>query len=125
MAMQMAVGKERLNYFSAFIGLLYVVLPIAAVKHHTPQAVLPLVPLSILWCFQYDMYYGSLMIRAQREASRTIKDEPERFFLPPGTGIVEQAKYNEIIGVAEDYKPSVTEKDSLISYIQKSLHGGN
>ena len=44
--------------------------------------------------------------------------------MPSNSGIVDQAKYNEIIGVAEDYKPKVTEKDSLISYIQKSLHGG-
>ncbi len=32
MAMQTAMARERLKYFSAFAGLLYVVLPIVAFK---------------------------------------------------------------------------------------------
>eukprot|EP00353_Schmidingerella_taraikaensis_P013379 CAMPEP_0185584376 /NCGR_PEP_ID=MMETSP0434-20130131/31855_1 /TAXON_ID=626734 ORGANISM="Favella taraikaensis, Strain Fe Narragansett Bay" /NCGR_SAMPLE_ID=MMETSP0434 /ASSEMBLY_ACC=CAM_ASM_000379 /LENGTH=39 /DNA_ID= /DNA_START= /DNA_END= /DNA_ORIENTATION= len=39
-----------------------------------------------------------MMLRAQKSAAKTIREEPERFFLPEGTGIVEQAKYNEIVG---------------------------
>ena len=123
MAMQTAIGKERFKYYSYFVGLLYTICPLIAFKLHTPQAVIPLVPLSILWCYQYDMYYGNMMIRAQRGAARTIKEEPERFFLPSNSGICNQATYNGIIGVPEDYKPKVTEKDSLLSYLQKSLHG--
>ena len=46
------------------MGTLYVVLPLAAFKEHNPKAIIPLVPLSILWCFQYDMLYGNMMIRA-------------------------------------------------------------
>ena len=64
MAMQQAIGKERFKYLSYFIATLYVALPIAAFKEHNPKAIIPLVPLSIIWCFQYDMLYGNMMIRA-------------------------------------------------------------
>ena len=125
MAMQTAIGKERFNYISAFIGLAFVVLPIAAHKKHAPQMVAPLVPLSILWCFQYDMYYGNMMRRAQREAARTIKEEPERFFLPPGTGIVDQPRYNEIIGKPVDYKPKLNQTDNVFTSLHKNMMGGH
>ena len=42
----------------------------------------PIVPLGVLWAFQYDLYYGNMQIRVQEEAARMIKEEPERFFLP-------------------------------------------
>ena len=71
------------------MATLYVALPIAAFKGHNPKAIVPLVPLSILWCFQYDMFYGNMMIRAQRTAAKTIQQEPERFFLPSNSGIVD------------------------------------
>ena len=53
------------------------------------------------------MYYGNLMMRAQKEATRMIKEEPERFFLPQGTGIVTQGNYNEIVGIPRNYKPAL------------------
>ena len=65
-----------------------------------------------------------MMIRAQRSASKSMKEEPERYFLPPNSGIVEQQKYNTIIGLPEDYKPKVTENDSLISNLAKHFTGG-
>ena len=88
-AMQQAVGKERFKYYSAFVGLAYFFVPIAVLKTHKPAMLVPLAPLTIGWLFQYDMFYGNLMLRAQREAARSIREEPERYFLPPGTGIVE------------------------------------
>ena len=53
------------------------------------------------------MLYGTMMVRAQREAERLIKHEPERFFLPPNSGIISQKEYNKLIGAPEDYKPKI------------------
>ena len=125
MAMQTAIGRERFKYITAFCGLVATVLPIAAFKTHNPALVGPLVPISILWAFQYDMLYGNLMLRAQVEASRTIKDEPERFFLPTGTGIVEQAKYNRIIGKDEGYKPKLNQEDNVFTALQNNVMNGH
>ena len=124
MAMQTALAKERFKYFNGFMGTLMVLLPIGAYKTHNPKMIAPLVPLTLVWCYQYDMLYGNMMIRAQRNAAKTIKEEPERFFLPNNSGIVDQASYNKIIGVPEDYKPKVTEKDSIFTYMSKAAHGG-
>ena len=123
MAMQLAVGKERFKYFSYFTGLAFAVLPVVAFKHHAPKMIVPLVPLSIIWCWQYDTFYGNLMIRAQREAARTINEEPERYFLPKNTGILDQAKYNGIIGIAADYKPTVSSEGNVFTSLHKNLFG--
>ena len=47
------------------------------------------------------------MIRAQRSAAKSIKEEPERFFMPEGNGIVDPAKYKQIVGLPKDYKPKL------------------
>ena len=125
MAMQQAVGRERFKYVTAFCGLLATILPVAAFKTHNPALVFPLVPLSIFWAFQYDMLYGNLMLRAQVEAARTIKEEPERYFLPTGTGIVDQGKYNKIIGQDENYKPILNQTDSVFTTLHKNAMGSH
>ena len=103
MAGQFAMGKERFWYLSVFVGTLGLILPIAALKKHNPLLLAPLFPLSLLWSFQYDMFYGNMQLRAQKEAARLIKEEPERFFLPKGSLICEQSDYNEIVGLPTDY----------------------
>ena len=51
MAMQRAMAIERFHYYSCFVGLAAIFLPIGAVKSHKPQMVAPLVPMSIGWLF--------------------------------------------------------------------------
>lgn len=36
-----------------------------------------------------------------------IKEEPERFFLPENSGIIEQREYNKLMNLPEDYKPKI------------------
>ena len=78
-----------MSYLTAFLGIYVCILPFAMHKTHNPALVGPLVPFSILWAFNYDLYYGNMQIRVQKEASRLIREEPERFFLPEGTGIID------------------------------------
>ena len=86
--MMMAMGKQSFSYYSIFVGTLWLILPIAAIKKHNPALLGPLFPMSIAWTYQYDMFYGTLQLRAQKEAARLIKEEPERFFLPNGNNML-------------------------------------
>ena len=107
MSMRMAEGKERFFYYSIFVGILWIVCPLAALKTRKIEALTPCIVTGFGWTFQYDMYYGTLFLRAQREAARMLKEEPERFFLPEGTGIIEQKEYNKLMGLNENYKPRI------------------
>ena len=70
------------------------------------------------------MLYGNMMLRARNRAAKTIEEEPERFFLPENAGIVDQAKYNEIIGKPADYKPKLDPDESLWSVLSRTISGG-
>ena len=83
------MGRERMNYLTALIAIFAVIGPIGAHKTKNPALVVPLFPLSLLWCYQYDLYYGNMQIRVQKEAARLIREEPERFFLPSGSKIID------------------------------------
>ena len=89
MATNMALGKERFKYYSLFVGLVWIFAPIAVIKTHNPAPLGGMLVTGFAWTFQYDMFYGNLIVRAQKEAARLIKEEPERFFLPHGSGIIE------------------------------------
>ena len=68
----------------------------------------PLLPITFIVSFQYDRLYGNLQLRVQKEAARMIKEEPERFFMPEGNGIVTREEYHKIVGLPKDYKPKIT-----------------
>ena len=104
LAFQMGMGKERFWYYSVFVGIMYVLLPIGAVKKHNPAMLVGLLPMTLGWTFQYDMLYGDMQLRARKEAARLIKEEPERFFLPENNGILKQDEYNKLLGLPEDYR---------------------
>ena len=101
------MGKERFKYYSFIVGLAYIFLPIGAIVNRKPQTIIPLIPMGTGWCFQYDMFYGNMQIRAQKEAARMIKEEPEKFFLPEGSGILSQSEYNLLMGIPENYQPKI------------------
>ena len=54
------------------------------------------------------MLYGNMNIRVQHEAARLIREEPERFFMPSGNGLVTDNEYKDIVGVPHAYKPTIT-----------------
>ena len=107
MATQMAIKKEQFKYYSFFVGLVWTFCPIIAIKGHMPQMFFPMIVTGFAWTFQYDMLYGNLFLRAQKEAARMIKEEPERFFMPEGNGIIDQKKYYEVLNIPANYKPKL------------------
>ena len=54
------------------------------------------------------MLYGNMQIRVQNEASRLMKEEPERFFMPEGNGMVSKTQYLDIIGRPHGYVSNIT-----------------
>lgn len=99
MAMQIALGRERLWYFQSFLALAAVGLTALAIRKRDVRAVFPLVPMSFAYAFQYDMLYGDMMERAQLCADGLIVDSPLKFALPAHSGIVSAEEYNRILGI--------------------------
>ena len=80
--------KEQFHYYCAFFAFSIVAKPTMAYLIKQPAYCLILVPMSFSFAFQYDLFYGNMQIRAQKEAERLIREEPGRFFLPEGNGIL-------------------------------------
>ena len=97
------MGKERLWYYSIFVGTAWFFIPIGAIKTKNPLMFAGLVPMSFSWAFQYDMFYGNLQLRATKEAARLIKEEPERFYLPGNNGICTVEQYRKIMNIPQSY----------------------
>ncbi|NXI05922.1 PLRKT protein, partial [Pachycephala philippinensis] len=66
-AMQIAWTREFLKYFGTFFGLSAVVLTTGAIKRKNPAVLLPILPLSFVLFYQYDMGYGTLLQRMKAE----------------------------------------------------------
>ncbi|NWW72179.1 PLRKT protein, partial [Climacteris rufus] len=62
-AMHIAWTREFLKYFGTFFGLAAVVLTTGAIKRKNPAVLLPMLPLSFVLSYQYDMGYGTLLQR--------------------------------------------------------------
>uniref|UniRef100_G1KCE1 Plasminogen receptor with a C-terminal lysine n=1 Tax=Anolis carolinensis TaxID=28377 RepID=G1KCE1_ANOCA len=84
MAMQIAWTREFLKYFGAFSGLAAVGLTVGAIKRKKPAFFLPMVPLSFILAYQYDMGYGSLLKRMKSEAESILDTESTTLEMPKG-----------------------------------------
>ncbi|XP_055488360.1 plasminogen receptor (KT) [Leucoraja erinacea] len=83
-AMQIAWSREAIKYFGTFFGLTTVGLTIGAMKKKSPRYLAPLVPLTFILAYQYDLAYGTLMIRMKDEAENIIDSEPTLLGMPKG-----------------------------------------
>ncbi|NWU69575.1 PLRKT protein, partial [Pterocles burchelli] len=62
-AMQIAWTREFLKYFGTFFGLAAIGLTAGAIRKKNLGVLLPVVPLSFILAYQYDMGYGTLLQR--------------------------------------------------------------
>nr|KAF6486561.1 plasminogen receptor with a C-terminal lysine [Rousettus aegyptiacus] len=67
MAMQIAWSREFLKYFGTFFSFAAVSLTAGAIKRKKPAFLVPLVPLSFVFIYQYDLGYGTLLQRMKDE----------------------------------------------------------
>ena len=61
LATQIALGRERFWYFQNFYYVAGTLFIIGAIATKNPKLAFPLVPLSFMYAFQYDMLYGNML----------------------------------------------------------------
>lgn len=101
LAQQFAMGKDRFMYYQVFYYLCCFGLFAKALKEKNPTSLFPLVPLSFVFAYQYDMYYLNKMERVRKEAERLIREEPDLFFPAVNNGIVTEEEYKKIFNIQE------------------------
>ena len=104
MATQVAMGRERFWYYEKFVYTLSFFLVLGAIKNKNPQLLIPLIPLSFAYAFQYDMCYGTMMERAINTADTLVVDQPMKFVLPEHSGIVDRDEYFRIMNIKDGKK---------------------
>jgi hypothetical protein len=77
---------------------------LVAILKKNPMAMFPLVPIGFTYAFQYDMFYGNMLERAQQEADQLLIEHPMKFVLPAHSGIVSTEEYYRIIGIKDGKK---------------------
>ncbi|XP_063279748.1 plasminogen receptor (KT) isoform X2 [Prinia subflava] len=83
-AMQIAWTREFLKYFGTFSGLAAVVLTTGAIKRKNPALLMPILPLSFVFSYHYDMGYGTLLQRIKGEAENILDTQSTLLELPKG-----------------------------------------
>lgn len=84
MAMQIAWSREFLKYFGTFFGIATISLATGALKRKKPAFLVPIVPLSFIFTYQYDLGYGTLLQRMKSEAEDILETEKTKLELPKG-----------------------------------------
>ncbi|KFQ24537.1 Plasminogen receptor (KT), partial [Merops nubicus] len=84
-AMQIAWTREFLKYFGTFFGLAAAGLTAGAIRKKNPSILLPIVPLSFILAYQYDMGYGTLLQRMKGEAENILDTQSTLLELPKGS----------------------------------------
>ncbi|KAG3287192.1 Hypothetical predicted protein [Marmota monax] len=84
MAMQVAWSREFLKYFGTFYGISTIFLTAGAIKQKKPAFLFPIVPLSFVFIYQYDLGYGTLLQRMKGEAEDILETEKSMLQLPKG-----------------------------------------
>ncbi|KFO34705.1 plasminogen receptor (KT) [Fukomys damarensis] len=84
MAMQIAWSREFLKYFGTFFGIATISLTAGAIKQKKPVFFIPVVPLSFIFAYQYDLGYGTLLQRMKGEAEDILETEKSKLQLPKG-----------------------------------------
>ncbi|XP_006863816.1 PREDICTED: plasminogen receptor (KT) [Chrysochloris asiatica] len=84
MAMQVAWSREFIKYFGTFFTIAAISLTAGAIKKKKPAFLAPLVPLSFVFTYQYDLGYGTLLQRMKGEAESILDTEKSMLQLPGG-----------------------------------------
>ncbi|NXW23290.1 PLRKT protein, partial [Circaetus pectoralis] len=71
-------------YFSFFFSFFFFFFFNRAIKKKNPGVLLPIVPLSFIFAYQYDMGYGTLLQRIKGEAENILDTQSTLLQLPKG-----------------------------------------
>ncbi|KAE8632953.1 hypothetical protein XENTR_v10001725 [Xenopus tropicalis] len=84
MAMQIAWSREFLKYYGSFFSLAVIGLTVGAVKNKKPALFTPVIPLTFVFAYQFDMGYGTLVTRMKGEAENILEKEHILLEMPQG-----------------------------------------
>ncbi|XP_045879757.1 plasminogen receptor (KT) isoform X3 [Meles meles] len=84
MALQIAWSREFLKYFGTFFGIAAISLTAGAIRRKKPAFLFPIIPLSFVFTYQYDLGYGTLLQRMKGEAENILETEKSKLQLPRG-----------------------------------------
>ncbi|XP_073734256.1 plasminogen receptor (KT) isoform X1 [Callorhinus ursinus] len=84
MALQIAWSREFLKYFGTFFGIAAISLTAGAIRRKKPAFLFPIIPLSFIFTYQYDLGYGTLLQRMKGEAENILETEKSKLQLPRG-----------------------------------------
>ncbi|NXX47691.1 PLRKT protein, partial [Tricholaema leucomelas] len=104
-AMQIAWTREFLKYFGTFYALAAAGLTAGAIKRKNPGLLVPVVPLSFIFAYQYDMGYGTLLQRMKGEAENILDTQSALLQLPKGP-----LSYEELEKIRRSQSKFVIEK---------------
>ncbi|XP_070563553.1 plasminogen receptor (KT)-like [Ptychodera flava] len=89
MAMQIARARDLFYWWGSFYGVCLLGMTAGALKGKNPRLLAPLVPLTFILGYQYDLSYGTKIARMKDEAESILKDELSLLDLPDGIPTVE------------------------------------
>lgn len=81
-ATQIAMGRDMLRFYGAFAALLAAGLGAAAARKRNPAFLGPLLPLSFVLAYQYDLAYHTKLERVGAEADAILLHERHLLRLP-------------------------------------------
>lgn len=100
MATMMAQTRDFVWWIGSFIATYGTVAGIAARRTGSPAILVPILPLSFVFAFNYDLAYGNKMERVKLEAERILENEKEWFMVPRGNLLVSPEEYARIFTIA-------------------------
>ena len=95
LATQFSIGKDRFHFFSAFYLTVIFGGVTKFIKTGNPNLMIPIVPLSFAWLYQFDMYYLNKMKRVREEAGRILKENNDMFTPPLNNHLIDPKEYEK------------------------------
>jgi hypothetical protein len=88
MAVQIGLMRDNFLWYSSFYALVAPICAIVGYARKNPAVFFPVLPLTFLLGFQYDLAYGYKALRVRREAEFILENERDLLLLPSNTAVV-------------------------------------
>eukprot|EP00914_Ancora_sagittata_P019207 GHVO01038320.1.p1 GENE.GHVO01038320.1~~GHVO01038320.1.p1 ORF type:complete len:140 (-),score=24.83 GHVO01038320.1:66-485(-) len=95
MSMQLARARDLFHWFGSFYTLAVAGSVAGFMKQKSPKIIAPLVPLTFIFAYQYDLAYGSKMDRMRNEAKVILEEQTSMLDLPkplPSLGLLDERR---------------------------------